>query len=209
MDLEKGVSQYHGFLESQYHLAEMFIMKNNNISIPVLQGNIKRPFWRKTICYLSLFMDCGWRILCMAGVLYVISACILVGFCHNEDFCYELLIIFSIIYIVEVLLFTIIALLHIHKWYIKTIVRTINCPTCGSVVNIKNRKDEDSSMDVNFSISIITFFQYYYVLLMILFRPRLYLHCPHCGVEEIVCPYCNKPISEEDKKCPHCGKRVL
>jgi len=40
-------------------------------------------------------------------------------------------------------------------------------------------------------------------------RPRLRLHCPHCGTDKIVCPYCDKPVDEDAKRCPHCGKRLL
>jgi len=88
---------------------------------------------------------------------------------------------------------------HIYKWYDRDSLSQILCPQCGEDITLQ-RLGEDAEHLV---------FHHKDIIWARFFRPRLYLHCPHCGVEEIVCPYCNKPISEEDKKCPHCGKRVL
>ena len=137
-----------------------------DISIPILQFDLKRPFWRKIIHFVVL-MDAGCRILFMAGVLYIISISILVG-CKIVDYCHKLLIIFSVVYIVGVLLFTIIGLWHIRKWFIKNTSKTINCPTCGNVVNITSIKNESTvTLSMN-PFADVT--QYYRVLLAIFFR---------------------------------------
>ena len=90
------------------------------------------------------------------------------------------------------------------KWYNKKFPKSIECPSCHSLVHLENPQQgrglytfpTAAGYDLR---DMLVFF----------YRPRLHLHCPHCGLDEIVCPYCDKPISEDDKKCPHCGKRVL
>ena len=81
------------------------------------------------------------------------------------------------------------------KWYIKKYPKSINCPNCQSHVFLENpqqgRGFDSFPSEYGYGI---------HEMMVFFFRPRLHLHCPNCGLDEIVCPYCDKPISENDKK---------
>ena len=106
-----------------------------------------------------------------------------------------------------------------YKWYVMDPPKSIHCPSCHTYVHLKNPKQrKDTAISPPFTIHLIvnksgdidmSFKSDEERYVAFFLRPRLHLHCPHCGLDEIVCPYCDKPIPEEDKKCPHCGKRVL
>ena len=113
--------------------------------------------------------------------------------------------ILSIGYLVLVMLEILREQVFAYKWQVLESPKSMTCPVCGTHVNLRNlspKKFQRVPLRILYGekwCEVSVFFR----------RPRLHLHCPHCGLDEIVCPYCDQPISEEDKKCPHCGKRVL
>ena len=153
-----------------------------------------------------IFLNIGYflRILFITTFLYVLIIAILYWLLD-----YVNLPVISLVYWLLFFVFSIYGQWHVYKWYYKPAPKSTTCPCCNTVVKVTNlEKTKNSSHCVLIS-PFVDILQYYYVILMSFFRPRLHLHCPNCGLDEIVCPYCDKPISENDKKCPHCGKRVL
>ena len=104
-----------------------------------------------------------------------------------------------ILYWIAVLIMKFLGHRHIYMWYDKDYPKHIKCKCCALEANLCRKDIYNGYLEYHHRSTLLARF----------LRPRLHLHCPNCGLDEIVCPYCDKPISENDKKCPHCGKRVL
>ena len=94
-------------------------------------------------------------------------------------------------------------------WQVKKTPKSIFCPICHKEVKLRVGEPNTKFLRTFPGCILPHIWEWHDIMVVFFHRPRLHLHCPHCGLDEIVCPYCDQPISEDDKKCPHCGKRVL
>lgn len=111
------------------------------------------------------------------------------------------------IHIITVSIMVLLGQIHVYKWFIRDYVTNERCDKCGNKVIVSNReKSSNCSIWVDPLVGL-------HIIQRIfreqLYRPRLHYTCDVCGHEECICPYCHKPVGENDKKCPHCRKRIF
>ena len=109
------------------------------------------------------------------------------------------------LHIVTIVVLVILGQIHCYKWYIRTNTLETKCNKCGEKTLATNNKPFKLSIEVDP-------FWGWHMLQSIYqqqrYRPRLHYICADCGHEEYICPYCHKPVGKDDKKCPHCKKRI-
>ena len=125
-------------------------------------------------------------------------------------------------YVAIVLLIIVRNAIHRTKWYVCEHPTRVRCHQCRKPV-LARRYGDERCLNAPFGIYIsgkiiqlihpvsdkIPFFE-------ILYRPYLQLDCPECGEKQVICPYCHKPIPQEQVEChynkvsicPHCGKKI-
>ena len=97
--------------------------------------------------------------------------------------------------------------IHAYKWHIRNYAIKKQCSKCSNDVEVSNQDEESSHV----SIAIDPFWGLHmlqHIYRSQVYRPRLHYSCKTCGQEEYICPYCHRPVGENDKKCPHCRKRI-
>ncbi len=111
-------------------------------------------------------------------------------------------------YILSVSIIIIRGIVHYTKWFILNRKMYVYCHSCGEKVAAIRKEvwdsDEYATVYILYSIESIqrtNRIQKY--------RPMMYYKCSSCGHEEYICPYCHKPVSKENDKCPHCQKRII
>lgn len=107
---------------------------------------------------------------------------------------------------------TLIVQLHLFLWYDKRFPAKMECPTCHQEVSLSSEPQEDKESTGTRQALRRFVSQMYRVIFHCIkiahCRPRLYLYCPNCGEQKVVCPYCKQEIDTKVGKCPHCGKII-
>lgn len=145
-------------------------------------------------------------ILHKCGFLERTSTC----FSHIED-----------AYAILVLLIILRNAIHRSKWYVCKNPTKIQCLHCHQSVPV-TRYDEERCLNAPFTIYIPRGIHFLHIksdkipFYEIAYRPYLQLDCPECGEKQVICPYCHKPIQQDQVKCksdklsvcPHCEKKI-
>ena len=150
------------------------------------------------IFFLGAYQPFVFKILIAAGICIIAFTIIERYVPLLEDYGTYILLIYWFLTILEITREQQFA----YKWYGTDSPKSIYCPVCHTSVKLRHHQKRELIVTPRLILT-------GKALLVSFYRPRLHLLCPHCGLDEIVCPYCDKPISEKDKRCPHCGKRVL
>lgn len=99
-------------------------------------------------------------------------------------------------------------IVHYIKWFVVNQKTLLDCHGCGKQVEATRKEVWDS--DEHTTVVILdTIESSQRTRRVQIYRPMLFYKCPTCGLEEYICPYCHKPVSKENDKCPHCGKRII
>ena len=101
---------------------------------------------------------------------------------------------------------------HLIQWYDRKHPAKMECPKCHKEVSLSVDSPYFKELSGFGNILRRLFIQEYqgmsHDVKVTFFRPRLYLQCPQCGEEKVICPYCKHEIDSMVNKCPHCGKRI-
>ena len=158
----------------------------------------------------------------IAFIFFGVFVSLILGICGVLEETSDMYMYAWYTYVVIVLLIIIRNAIHRVKWYVYKYPAKIRCPKCQKTVPVTRYNDE-RCLNAPFSLYVggryIAFIHPIsdkIPFLEMAYRPYLQLDCPECGEKQVICPYCHKPIPEEQVEChydkpsvcPHCGKKI-
>ncbi len=138
----------------------------------------------------------------ITAIFYI--ACLYLPFNHYRTFFYWAFRIYLILIIVLIILGEI----HYFRWFVMDGKQKINCHHCGKKVTAIRKEiwNQNEYPPVDFLYPINGYKRMIHLQTR---RPVLFYTCPDCGATEYICPYCLKPVGQNDEECPHCKKRMV
>ena len=95
--------------------------------------------------------------------------------------------------------------IHHFRWFILRKKFNIPCHHCGKMVEATRKEELEITLRVTPWAHVYVYANAFHCQI---YRPRLYYQCASCCHEEYICPYCHESVGKEDKKCPHCERRI-